>query len=495
MAVKVDRIMLRYFVPFGFECKDEKMFDNAVDMIKSKVGSEENKKSLQNDFYKNINELYNKDNPSGIGRHIAVKNDILPSLISKDKSHKADIEKAGIFLHRNGLGVFWYEVSPDESITENTDTLYEFQNSFKELAIYKNSFLWQKAEKRKFEFTSETGSKKIITDKNDIEELAKASGFETENKTLEKAVILENGKAFIEYSEFSEFHQGLWIYNLLKNLGGLHFIPERYKKETHEPIPDKALLCNYSLFSADSDDDRMDYIFRMTSGYNKNYSRVEDIDKNALRPFGNVWWYAKKEGIGQYVLIDDTEKNLDFHRRLALERMENYCLLYVLVLQQHYSLIEYSERIGKLSAVMKGRKQKDNLREMRKCSEDMNVFFMKNTFPAVSHISHQNDVYKYLKEIYQINEFYDETKNGLLAVTDMVEKYHSEKSSDRLFLYTIIGAFFVFAETFVNSATIVSMFGKESEGTALWWAGVLGIMGVSVVMAFVIWLIWKRCKK
>ena len=33
MAVKVDRIMLRYFVPFGFECKDEKMFDNAVDMM------------------------------------------------------------------------------------------------------------------------------------------------------------------------------------------------------------------------------------------------------------------------------------------------------------------------------------------------------------------------------------------------------------------------------------------------------------------------------
>ena len=79
--------------------------------------------------------------------------------------------------------------------------------------------------------------------------------------------------------------------------------------------------------------------------------------------------------------------------------------------------------------------KKNHIEELRKYVDDMNIFFMKNTFPAVSHISHQNEVYKYLKDIYDINNFYEETKNGLEAVTDMLEKYDDKKKSDRLFTF------------------------------------------------------------
>ncbi|MGN1119942.1 MAG: hypothetical protein ACI4Q4_06260, partial [Oscillospiraceae bacterium] len=194
-------------------------------------------------------------------------------------------------------------------------------------------------------------------------------------------------------------------------------------------------------------------------------------------------------------LTDSDEKHNAFHRDLALKRMENYCYLYVLVLQQYYSLLEYSTRIGKLSAFPSGKNGKKHLKELRRCVEEMNVFFMKNTFPGISHISHQNDVYKYIRDIYDINGFYEETKTGIDAIADMLEENHSEESADRLFLWTIIGAVFVLAETLLNFGEIAKLLTSGGEGSAAWWLTVGGLLAGSLVVGAVVWVIWKRCKR
>ena len=77
----------------------------------------------------------------------------------------------------------------------------------------------------------------------------------------------------------------------------------------------------------------------------------------------------------------------------------------------------------------------------------------------------------------------------------MLEKYRSEKSSDRLFLCTIIGAFFVFAETFMNLADISTLLNIGAEGSAAWWLTVGGLLAASLVSGLVVWVIWKRWKK
>lgn len=494
MAVKIDTIMLRYFVPFGFNCENDAMFSESVRKIRNNAGTAPVRKAVEDDFFSSISELYSENNPSGIGEYIEYSEN-LPKLLSKDEKYTADFTRCGIYLNRNGLGIIWYEVKPDKDIIGDVHTLYSFQNSFKELTVHKNSFMWQRTSHKKCEFNSESGEKRIVTDKNEIRAIAQDAGLDMDGKYPVKAVVLENGRTILEYSERSEFHQGLWINEILSELNGLHFMPQRYKGEERTPIPDKALLCSYTLFSADTDDERMDYMFRMTSGYSESYKRSENIDDSCLKPFNNTWWYAKQEGIGQYVLLDNNEKRTAFHRDLAVKRMENYCYLYVLVLQQHYSLLEYSERIGKLSAPVDEKDSKKHLKALHRCVDDMNVFFMKNTFPGISHITHQNDVYKYLRDIYDIKEFYAETKNGLEAVTEMVEKYRGERNSDRLFLCTITGAVFVIAETLVNLTELASLINIGEKGSLAWWISVAVLMGASLFAAFIVWIIWKRWKK
>ncbi|MGN0689206.1 MAG: hypothetical protein ACI4KH_02165 [Oscillospiraceae bacterium] len=494
MSIKIDTIMLRYFVPFGYKCDSESMFSESVRKIRETAGKAPLYKSGENDFFANINELYSENNPAGIGEYIEYGNN-LPRLCSSDGKYTLDFTRCGVYLNRNGLGILWYEVKPDDAIIGDVHTLYSFQNSFKELTVHKNPFMWQRTERKKSEFVGKAGTKRVINDSDEIVSLAEKFGLEMTDKMPEKAVILEDGKTVIEYTETSDFHKGLWINGLLNKLDGLHFIPERYKGENKTPIPDKALLCSYTLFSADTDEERFDYMFRMTAGYNENYIRSTDTENQCLHPFGNTWWFARHEGVGQFVLFDSNEKHNAFHRDLALKRMDNYCYLYVLVLQQYYSLLEFSERIGKLSAVTVDGKRKKHLKELHRCIDDMNLFYMKNTFPGISHISHQNDIYKYIRDIYDINEFYEETKKGIDAITDMLEKSDSESSSDRLFLCTIIGAMFLIAETVANLSDIVSSLNVGEAGSLVWWLYVGAFLGISVVVSLFVWIIWKRWKK
>lgn len=494
MSIKIDTIMLRYFVPFGFRCESEAMFSAAVGKVREAAGNPPEYKSGENDFFANITELYDGNNPAGIGEYIEYGCP-LPRLCSADGKHSVDFTRCGVYLNRNGLGILWYEVKPDNSITDDCHNLYSFQNSFKELTVHRNRFMWQSVERKKYEFLGGNGRKRVIKDKEEIAVLAERYGLDMTAKKPEKAVVLEDGRTIIEYAETAEFHQGLWINGLLGGLEELHFMPERYKGENRTPIPDKALLCSYTLFSADTDQERMEYIFRMTGGYSESYKPDPNAEEQCLHPFGNTWWYARHEGIGQFVLTDSDEKHNAFHRDLALKRMENYCYMYVLVLQQYYSLLQYSSRIGKLSALPVGKNGKEHLKELHRCVDDMNVFFMKNTFPGISHISHQNDVYRYIREIYDISGFYEETKKGIDAIADMLEKYHSERSADRLFLCTIIGAVFVLAETIVNLAGIATLLKTGAEGSLAWWLTVAGLMGGSVIAGVFVWLIWKKWKK
>lgn len=492
MAIKTDTLMMRYFVPFGYECRNERDFKKSVNLIKGKQKSgNKSKSNPDNDFFANINNLYYSDNPAGIGECIDITED-LPVLLSKDEKYYVRITDCKVYLNRNGMGILTYIALPDDSLKKDTDMLYEFQNSFKELTMHGNPFGWKREEKSVYEFIGKQTEKKVVKDKEKIIEIAEESGFDMSGKTPSKCVILENGKTIIHYLSYSDFHSGLWINGILNSLGGLHFMPERYKGDDKKPVPDKAIICNYAFFSCDSDEEKYDYIFCMTNGYNKNYSRTEDIENRCFVPFRNTFWYAGQEGMGQYVISDSNDKRTEFHRNLAVKRMDNYCYLYILVLQQYYSLLEYSRKIGCLSDISQKNMKKNHIEELRKYVDDMNIFFMKNTFPAVSHISHQNEVYKYLKDIYDINNFYEETKNGLEAVTDMLEKYDDKKKSDRFFLWTILGALFVATETLVNLSDIISLI---KTGDMMSIVSTVVSMGALFVIALIVWGVWKKWKK
>ena len=174
--------------------------------------------------------------------------------------------------------------------------------------------------------------------------------------------------------------------------------------------------------------------------------------------------------------------------------MENYCYLFVLILQQYYSLLYYSKKIALISDG-KSKLKKASYIKMLELTDELNEFFLRNTFPQVSHISHQNEVYEYIRNIYKINDFYEQVNNGLQAVAEKAKSYRSEKHDDLIKIFSIIGAFWGISEVICNTSDIiVFVLGKKQADTE-WLMILIYVLLLTALSGFLVWLIWYISKR
>ena len=113
--------------------------------------------------------------------------------------------------------------------------------------------------------------------------------------------------------------------------------------------------------------------------------------------------------------------------------------------------MNYSKRISALPDD-KSYISAEQYQEMLLLTNGLNEFFLRNTFPQISHISHQNNVYQYLREVYKINDFFEQVKNGLDSVVERTEMYRSEKHDDNIKLFAIIVTILGVSEVVCNTS-------------------------------------------
>lgn len=295
-------------------------------------------------------------------------------------SYSFDIRDMGLDLFMSGVGLLWYEVGGP------------------------------------------------LSDTGDYPDISELIGFEYAFKELNYDT---NRKVFIDADGSGPFMMGDWIARLLQPiLPGVRFAAKRRnvlydENDAKSPVfvPDKSLMYNYMAYSGDDPQDGLRAAYYLTKGYKDTHSMPSGFEGKLYRPFANVICYACTEGAGYYALA--TEENRTFFTGgMAGRYMGDYFVMYLLILNIHYSLISYAARIDEeLPADISAYMTSDVLgleKKVTRLMMEINLFLTKNVRATVSHIGHHNEFFDYLGERMGIDKSIEAIRQGIYSLQDVL---------------------------------------------------------------------------
>lgn len=380
----------RYIVPFIFESGND--YDQTVNKIHSMKEwcLQERSRKKEQDLYKIILDNFHMDErKNNIGCSFVYKlgEETLPSIIYTrfDTDININVKQMGMYLFRTNVGFIWYEAD----ICNNNDlqAMVLLQNEFKELS-YERFVYKKKGQRYTFE-DSENAEKPILM------------GHWLKTQVLDRLPVT------IQY--FAERTDPL---------------------DKTLMIPDKTLLFNYIVFDKIDMEELMDNIFYLNNGYNDRYKRTPGFEKNLLEPFKDAYYCATTGGCGYYAVPEGN--NVHFYRKTLKEKvMLDYFLMYILCLYQSYSILKFTrdmeERLPADSSIYLT-DSKESLVTLKELETNINVFLVKSIYSSVSHISHQNDFYRFI--IRQLN--ISENIEGLTIGLDSLRKLQEGREQERI---------------------------------------------------------------
>ena len=480
----------RYIIPFRYGDRQNNCRDTIVafDSKSDEFGGTWYQTSVRNgeqDIYEYILDSFDESGyslESNIGAQYIYKmngDNLLPSLIyhldklntnenelSTGKDVDFDIVDVGLYLFNTGIGLLWYEIS---NIDLNEKDFEVFNFHFKELNMSKCFRL----------FTS---------------------------------------------SNYESFILGDWITRILKPLGApISFYSNREnvcsKVDSAYLVPDKALLFNYIVFdSEDSNKEELTkHAYYLSKGYKSSYKVTENISENMYTPFSNACWAVSKEGAGYYLIAeDDNRLYYTGDKGLYKKVMNDYFLIYILVLQQSYTLLKFAETIStELSAnpakyleseLYLGAEEENRInneflkleRKVRELTTQVNVFLTKNVRASVSHIQHQNDFYGFVKDRLNVaNDTKDlvlglESLQGLLHDSKQQWEAQEEGKRDNK-INIILGLFSVvaFISAVYDCESLIKDFFMSEEGTTTGSSLMWHVLpyGVVFIILIALWIV------
>lgn len=320
-----------------------------------------------------------------------------------DRNFSFDILDAGLMLFVTGVGFFWYEISDlraDDGGEATIDDGILFNVRFKELNHESN---------------------------------------------LKYFIGREDGKGF---------SAGDWIAEIVTGAcPGATFFAERRNimaKEEGRPafVPDKALLYQYASFDEDAltKEEILDALYHRTKGYSRNYRVPADFADIIEDPFDNVRWFAAKEGVSYCVWTKNDPESF-LNKDMPKVFMRDYFLLYMLVLNEQYTMLRFAERMAEelpadpqayltddLYLDVTGNEDRNGTelldleRKVARLSTEINVFFAKNVRSSVSFVDHQDRFYLYVVKMLRVREDTEQIMQGLkslqMLLQDVVQQEH-----------------------------------------------------------------------
>lgn len=302
-----------------------------------------------------------------------------------DRDFIVRITQMGLYLFRSGVGFVWYEARMPKDAT--AAELVLFQNEFKELAYERFVSLKNRSGRYTFELARDAASGILMGD---------------------------------------------W---LERKLAELPFTYTFFAKRTNpldagRYIPDKALLFVYTAFGEAGQEKLMDYIYRLTNGYNERYRRKAEFSSEPIELFRNAYCYATMGGCGYYVVPGEENRNF-YLRTFRKKIMPDYFTLYILALYQSYTLLKFTGQIQSVLSAESGwylENSEESVGILKQVATQINVFLVKSVYSSVSHISHQNDYYEYVIRRLKVRENID----GLTIGLESLQKLQEDRAKERI---------------------------------------------------------------
>ena len=253
---------------------------------------------------------------------------------------------------------------------------------------------------------------------------------------------------FFQLPDHRPFSLGSWIAEILDGIcGSIRFFNPRrniiHRDNSPKEVPDKALIFNYVVFPRGCSSPETDAYY-MTKGYTKAFSLPLNLSQVQRYMTEETFLYIFTEGVGYYAV--NKEENESFYQTTMLRRFRgDYYLLYLLALNQHYSLIDFAFRISTVLPAdpiaylpadyyinsFEGDHTSRFLAleqtVVRLCTE-INVFLSRNIRSSVSYISFQNDFYRMLIDTLNIREDIDSLAGGLSSLQRLLTDLKKEIS-------------------------------------------------------------------
>lgn len=327
-----------------------------------------------------------------------------------EKTFEFEISRAGIFIFRTGIGIFWFEVknSSREDLSPFTkiEDFIAFQHSFKELSApwLKDRFILvnsvQKDENSKYFVTG-----KWITDVLD-------------------SILSENDGNSLRIEFYSSREYAV----------SDEQTAESASQTKYRILPDKAILFNLAVMKPNNEhyfeDIRKELThigFMLSNGFNVSYLMPDNIEQLVLQPFSNVLWHASSFGMGQFIVYNKT--NSFFFENILPDRMfSDYFIIYIILLYQQYSILFYTEQ---LELTFPADLNKISLNSLQNYSEKINMFLIKSVYASVSHLEQHNNVYRYIGKTLCIKDNINDLTVGLDSLSEIIRNKNSDEDAER----------------------------------------------------------------
>ncbi len=511
--IKVSNYLVRYIVPFSYDSKtDADDYTYAFQkLMEAKWELKENDKA-ESECYEYLKTIYTvaedkKDNPNTIGslwkmpqkkkekmlvscwREKTGQENVKKKEREQEVILKGMVSEAGLYLLKNKIGLFWYEVEFAKGEI-SLDSLVEFQNRFKELSshgdgtqirltgeicvgqrdvisdpdaadFYNVEIVGRKEfRKRKPKTTEETEKKSFKTpyriSKEAVIKALRVVGSEEQIKSIKlkeaEEVIRDGNTLRLMYDiVLSSGKMGIWIQETLSALDcEVHYYPE-CKHQNTVNIPDKALLFNYiavdeAELKKEGKENGLKYAaYYLTKGFKKSYKPSPDFEAEMQYPFENIIWNAQREGCGIYLSFSEENKGFLADNSKRKRVANDYFHLYMSLLQQSYVLLRFSEEIATTISANKSDYRSRESRIGEKLEDlqlRINLFLMKNIYASVGFTNHHNQFYAYIEKTLNIKEDIDALNSGVSVLDELLrrreeeqrtrEKEQEEESSDRM---------------------------------------------------------------
>lgn len=459
---KLSKNVTKYVIPFALENGDVKLSCESISGVQR--GREPLWKKV--DFTKTECDLYDAmqaiiaaGNETAIGHAYEINSNLkkreLPEITGKKKdsgdTFALKIKNCGFYFFEGGIGFFWYEVIADG--VQESDEFLKINNAVKELSYLNNNF--------EFMITKEENYSTDIAENNFDEKTYRAEYLSEAEKQNAK-IYVRDGIVWVKYRVQKEFTFKEWIQGYLEPLCIKTYFSSRIwqdkEKQMAVTIPDKALVFSSVLVKEKEDiKDKMpiySLVYHLGRGYTAAYKMPEyykeEYNSRFLCPFENSVWYSSHEGCAHVIDVREGSDNEPFFTENYWERLHTYFFVYIMVLQQHYSLLDMNQKLAELPKHVEEYSRAAARKQLKEYKEEMAFFFMNYAHLKVSHITQQNMFYEYLKNIYGIDEMTAVLREKVELINDMADNWQQKSRSRLTKFLSIVGSVFVFIQTLNN---------------------------------------------
>ncbi len=385
--IRIDNtLVLRYIVPFRFENGYDGLYRTLTDAPKWEHCTEPVKSpSVFRYLYDSV---YGAQADNSVGSVWRFKSK-LPKLRyrEKDGEEPSDwrIKDAQLHIFHTNVGLVWYELVPaNPKAPLLLEDMILLQNRFKDCGYTDDHFQQERPRRSK------------------------------EDETV-----------------YDSFDAALWLSELLEPLGTFHFLNGSCSKGGKE-CPSKALIFNYLLLDSSEPVEKevlQSAAFLLANGYNRKYRPSWEALQTGIHPFTDVCLYASRSGCGYYAAVNSGNRGF-FAGNFNQTIRDEYFFLYILVLHQSYSLMNFSRQsIENYSSDPNSYNMAGEVGlRLDQLAAELHTFLMKSMHTSVSGVQHHNEFYNYLKERLMIQSDIDSIKIGVDALVELqrVRREHAE---------------------------------------------------------------------